>query len=238
MTAEMLGIILGIVSVVPVLTLWFNKAAETRRKSRLSYLWTSNDHGWAIVKPQYEGRKARIEDVLATQKLRDVLAKNKLDVIDIDDDKPIPADRNLILICGPEANKASKRIAPDLQLSFEYRYDKTLKKPHIFDHATGLKFFSPSDESGELKDVALLAKLSSKAHPYVCVLCWGLHGPGTTGAAQMLLEPDFIAAIRKHRPNDDFVSVIGVPYKTFDAIDTPKLITLRKGNDAYRDVRS
>ena len=240
-TLEMVGIILGLVGAVgsgPVIASAVSKAADNRRKARLSYLWRLNDHGWAIVKPRYEGRKARIEDILAMQRLRDALTKNRVNQIDIDDDKPIPTDRNIILICGPDANMASAQIEPELRLSMEYGYDKELKKPFIIDHITGLKYCSPSDESGEQKDIALLAKLSFNAHPYIYLLCWGVHGPGTTGAAQMLLEPDFIETIRKGKPHDDFVAIVSVPYKSFDAIEKPTLIYFRKGKDVYRDQRA
>jgi hypothetical protein len=244
-TVEALGFFLGILGALPVVGLAAAKLTDIRRKNKLSYLWRMNDQGWAIIKPRYAERMARIEDVIAAQKLRDWFTRNQIDFVDIDDSKEVPKDRNLILICGPEANKVSAKVASSLHLSFEYRFDRGENRPYIFDHSTGAKLWSPSDESGQSNDLALVAKLTPKGSTNVWVLCWGLHGPGTTGGAQALLESEFIGAVRwrplldvlrNRRRHEDFVAVVGVPYVSFDSTKTPKLHAIRKGADAYVEV--
>ncbi len=208
----------------------------TYRNHRLAHIWRTNTLRWVIIKPQYQGRMARIEDILAAEQFRDTFAKHGIAFTDLDDRKPIPVDHNIIFICGPEANQASAKIARQYPLSIEYRYDAATHLPYFFDHVENKALYSPSDQDkNEHLDLALVAKLTSRNSSSINVFCWGLHGPGTTGAARWLFEDEFLDQCRKEPPTRDFVALISVPYQTFDVVGTPRLQTIRKGIAVYRE---
>ena len=232
---EVWGIGLGIIGafgVIPVFVAGITKLGELLTNSHLSYVWRMNSLGWAIIKPRYDQRMARIEDVIATQKIRDFFQRKKIRFIDRDDRDPAPDGLNLICICGPKANKVSSELAPQFPLSWEICVDSA-GTPFLLDHKTKANIYAPN---GQPVHFALLAKVSEKTGNRNFIFCWGLGGTATIGAAQMLFDPVLLTAIRKRKPKQDFAAIVAVPFTSFDTIGTPMLYALRKGPDVYRSV--
>ena len=81
------------------------------QRRRLKEFWNPVGHNWIIIKPKYYNSMAREEDILATNEIKTILDNCKYEYLDKFDDLELSYANNNIIICGPAANFASKKIA-------------------------------------------------------------------------------------------------------------------------------
>ena len=167
-----------------------------------SIIW-KNNIDWVIIVPRYKESYRRVEDIVASEKIYMYCKKLGLNCIIQDDAQPIPNDKNLILVCGPKANSATKKLYRFFKVQFETNSDTAV----FHDTLSNVSYTSQNNEqTGELeKDYGILSRYIDSNSKRIYIFCAGLHGFGTLGAATMLTDYKLAKYIKKY---DSFESVI------------------------------
>lgn len=169
-----------------------------------SVIW-KNKTDWVIIVPQYTGNFRRVEDIIASEKIFAHCNSLGLHCIIQDDSLPIPADKNLILICGPKANKATKKLYKDFKINFKESNNTTV----FLDSLSGCNYESQINGNTHNleKDFSILSRYIDPNTNRICIFCAGLHGLGTLGSADMLTSLQLTKYAKK---TESFESIISV----------------------------
>lgn len=205
----------ALLSLVPILynaTLQLND----RRKARHARIIRSaRSKTWHLIRPDYEKKMNRVEDVMACQEVFAKLTAMGFRVTTGGDDQNHPRDSNLVLVCGPKSNRVSSRFYREVELPFEVidnngTWEYRDKKTHQV-------YTSPLDTEHQA-DIAIFGKVVDQAGNS-CYLLWGLHGSGTVGAARAFANDRFLEETWKKVRDDDFIGIIYLGFTTLDDIN-------------------
>ncbi len=176
-----------------------------KRHKVKSIIW-DNSSDWVIVTPQYDEKYRRVEDIIASEKLYEHCNKLGLHCCIQDDSQAIPPDKNLILICGPKANKATRKLYRHFHINIEL----TTAPVTIKDDLSGCSYKAEYDPTTHdvTKDYAILSRYIDSDTGRIYVFCMGIHGIGTMGAACVLLDYKLIKYIKSF---ESFEAVVSVP---------------------------
>lgn len=172
-----------------------------------SVIW-KNKTDWVIIVPQYTGNFRRVEDIIASEKIFNHCNSLGLHCIIQDDSQPIPTDKNLIFICGPKANKATKKMYKDFNIKFKENNDTTV----FFDALSGCNYepqININTHNLE-RDFGILSRSIDQNTNRICIFCAGLHGLGTLGSADLLTGSQLIKYIKKVESFESIISVSAI----------------------------
>ena len=161
-----------------------------------------------IIVPQYTGNFRRVEDIIASEKIFNHCNSLGLHCIIQDDSQPIPTDKNLIFICGPKANKATKKMYKDFNIKFKENNDTTV----FFDALSGCNYepqININTHNLE-RDFGILSRSIDQNTNRICIFCAGLHGLGTLGSADLLTGSQLIKYIKKVESFESIISVSAI----------------------------
>lgn len=169
-----------------------------------SVIW-KNKTDWVIIVPQYTGKYRRVEDIIASEKIYTHCNNLGLSCSIQDDSQPIPTDKNLILICGPKANKATQKLYKDFKINFRTN-NNTIT---FFDILSGCNYDSQINKVTQNieKDFAILSRYIDPDSKRIYIFCAGLHGLGTIGSANVLVGSQLVRYVKK---TESFESIISV----------------------------
>lgn len=167
-----------------------------------SIVW-KNKADWVIILPQYTGKYRRVEDIIASEKIYNHCSNLGLNCTIQDDSQPIPTDKNLILVCGPKANKATKA----LYKFFKIQFKKDLDTYFFCDTLSECTYKSQTNQTTNSveKDYAILSRYIEPNTKRVFIFCAGLDGLGTLGSAIKLTDLETTKYIKEH---ESFESVL------------------------------
>lgn len=196
-------------------------------KKNYKDFWNPNKKKWKIIKPKYVGSMARVEDILASNEIKRAFKSCEIPYEDTYDDKVIKDENNLIYICGPIANKASKDFCEQHNLTYEILHDSN-NTPYIIDKKTGNKIFSPLDLTTINKntDMCIVGRIYKKSTNTYNTFVFGLHGVGTYGGARYLASHDFIRNYSKKMKGHDFIFLVKVDFHEVDDITSTNIYSV------------
>lgn len=220
----------------------FKFITDRYQRRRLKEFWNPLGHNWTIIKPKYYNSMAREEDILATNEIKAILDNCKYEYQDKFDDIDLSYGNNNIIICGPGANLASKKISEKYKITFEIAFDNKISKsvnssipPYngrkttafIKDHVTGNSIYSPMDiGDGEQKsDVGIIGRIRTNDNKSSQIFLWGLHGVGTYGCAKYIASKEFINKHYSTLRGKDFIFLIRVDFKNVSDITNIIVVT-------------
>ena len=194
----------------------------------LRQFWTFTNSSVAIVFPMYGDPRdpgapktmAHVEDVLAIAKISRLLDGFKQKYTLDDDNTVLRTNEDLILICSPKGNKQSAKFVKDIQLPFNY----VENGPYFKDSMTGTEYAAVMDKKEGDADLGLIAKLKLTNPCRTVFLIWGLHGPGTFGAAEFSVNTKNMLSIDSKIRKNGGAFLLHVPFH-------------RKGGDDKNGVR-
>jgi hypothetical protein len=214
------GAVAAFVALIGLIPVLYNAVLQLndRRKSRHArIIRTARSNTWHLIRPNYDQKMTRVEDVMACQEVFAKLTGMGLRVTVGGDDQDHPKDSNLVLVCGPKGNAASARLQHEVELPFE-----TINNEGAWvfrDKRTFQLYKSPLD-SGHQADIAIFGRVSDQAGNS-CYLLWGAHGSGTVGAARAFANDRFLEETWKLVKDRDFVGII---YFGFTSLDDIKVV--------------
>ena len=170
-----------------------------------SIIW-KNNVDWIIIVPKYTGNYRRTEDIIASENIYTNFTKIGLRCEIQDDSMPIQSDKNLIFICGPKANKATEKFYKHFKIDINVK-----SEPSFFcDTLSGSEYRSKMNMQTNTieNDFAILSRYIEPNTGRIYIFCAGLHGVGTLGSANFLMNYKLTKYIKKH---DSFESIISVP---------------------------
>lgn len=182
-----------------------------------SIVW-KNKTDWIIVVPKYTGNYRRVEDIIASEKIYTFCSELGLECVIQDDSQPIPADKNLILICGPKANNATSKLYQHFKIDFVERNGVT----NFLDTLSKSNYESQINKNTNNieKDFAVLSRYIDPNTKRIFIFCAGLHGLGTLGAANMLTGYKMAAYIKEYESFESIVSAEALDeYFSIGAVD-------------------
>jgi hypothetical protein len=186
----------------------------------------------AIIHPLYRGPKgetmpanmARIEDVMAVEIVVEIIKQLGLDYSVQNDTETIPQNTDLILICSPKGNECSQNVENKNKLPHSFRKVPGNSDCYILlNKRTAEEYWSPMDKEGEQIDIALLARYFDNNPKRYVYLFWGIHGPGTFGAAKFLEDRENIKKINRKVGNKDFSVIIKTPFNGPREVGIPEI---------------
>jgi hypothetical protein len=206
---------LSLIGLIPVFYNAFLQLNDRRMARRTRVIRSARAKDWHLIRPNYDQRMARVEDVMACQEVFAKLNSMGMKVTVGGDDQTHPRDSNLVIICGPKSNKIAAQLLREVDLPFE-----------VVDNVDGWGFRdkkayqvykSPMD-SGHQADIALFGKVTDHAGN-TCYLLWGIHGAGTVGAARGFVNDHFLENAWKRSKGSDFVGIIYIGFTSLDDIE-------------------
>lgn len=180
------------------------KAKDANSKS---VIW-KNKTDWVIIVPQYTGKYRRVEDIIASEKIYTHCNNLGLHCTIQDDSQPIPSDKDLILICGPKANKITQKLYKDFKIEFKANNNTTI----FSDTLSGCNYESQNNGKTKNleKDFAILSRYIDPNTKRICIFCAGLHGLGTLGSASILSGSQLVKYAKKAESFESIISVSAI----------------------------
>lgn len=204
--------IVSLFGLMPILySAWHVIILRWRRRFANWLVKQTKYDNWVIVIPRYDNNMSRIEDVIACDVLMAKFINLGIKVQLIDDEQPIPKNTNIILVCGPKANRQSKILSTNIRLPFEIDSNGAESVIHDFDEEQYYK--SPIDSIRKNSDYAIMGKITYSKIPYY--LIWGVHGVGTIGAARAFSDDAFLHDLWKLTSGNDFLGIVSTQYSDF-----------------------
>lgn len=215
---------------------------KIKYKNKISYTLGKKETEWIIIYPKYYFKElsvyqflARIEDIYALLEIKKHLDLCSIKYIEQDDSMQMPIDKNIFLICGPKANKISKLLIDDINITYLIKTDENDNR-YIYDEISNIKYYSNVNNDSNKNsntptkfDFAILSKCTIKTTNQKAILLWGLSGVGTIGASKMLFDNNFIKEIKyKFNSECDFQAIIRVPFMSDYTIGSLEIETLKK----------
>ena len=180
---------------------------KSQSSNSKSAIW-KNKTDWVIIVPQYTGNYRRVEDIIASEKIYTHCTKLGLQCSIQDDSQPIPADKNLILVCGPKANKATQKLYNEFKIKFKTNNNVTI----FFDTLSESNYESQINKKTQNieRDFAILSRHIDPNTKRICIFCAGLHGLGTLGSAEILTGSQLIKYAKKSESFESIISVSAI----------------------------
>lgn len=172
-----------------------------------SIIW-KNKTDWVIIVPQYTGGYRRVEDIIASEKIYNYCNRLGLQCTIQDDSQPIPTDKNLILVCGPKANKVTQKLYNEFNITFKTNNNMT----NFFDTLSECTYESIINGTTQTieKDFAILSRYIDPNTKRICIFCAGLHGLGTLGSAELLTGSQLVKYAKKSESFESIISVSAI----------------------------
>lgn len=209
-----------------------HKAVIFYKKKKVRKTIWKNNNGWVLVLPKYDGHFRSIEDIIASETIKHTCEKLNIPYKIQNDTEKIPENMNVILICGPKANKISKQICERYSLPLSIIMQGN--RPSIYDSRLNAHYYSPKEKKEE-KDIALVAKHTDPNTDQKYLFCWGLSGIGTIGAAKAVFDYTFAKNIKN---SEDFEAVISVPYKDdYNSVGKPYFLLPPRSTSMTKKVK-
>ena len=219
------GSVAAFVALIGLIPLLYNTGLQLndRRKARHAQLIRkAQSKTWHLIRPNYNQKMARVEDVMACQEVFAKLTSMGFKVtVGGDDEQSHPKNSNLVLVCGPKGNKVSDVLYHEVQLPYEIVNDGSTWEFH--DKKAHQVYKSPMD-SGHQGDIAIFGKVVDQAGNS-CYLLWGLHGAGTVGAARAFADDRFLEDTWKKVKDNDFIGIVYLGFTSLDDINVIKWLT-------------
>lgn len=180
---------------------------KSKSANSKSVIW-KNKTDWIIIVPQYTGKYRRVEDIIASEKIYTHCNNLGLNCTIQDDSQPIPTDKDLILICGAKANKATQKLYKHFKIDFKDNNNTTI----FLDTLSGCNYESKINGKTQTleKDFAILSRYIDPNTKRICIFCAGLHGLGTIGAANMLTDLQLVKYAKKIESFESIISVTSI----------------------------
>jgi hypothetical protein len=206
---------LSLISLLPILYNAVLQLNDRRKARRARVIRSARSDTWHLIRPNYGQKMTRVEDVMACQEVFAKLTSMGFKVtVGGDNDQHHPRDANLVLVCGPKGNKASAKFAHEVSLPFEVIENNGAWECR--DNNTHQVYKSPLD-NGHEADIAIFGKAHDQAGNS-CYLLWGLHGPGTVGAARAFANDRFLGDTWKEVKDSEFIGLIYLGFTSLDDI--------------------
>ena len=240
------GIIIGLISsfVGFLFAKGWERFQRYLKERRLRNFWTFRNNRVAIVYPMYDDPRfgknspktmAHVEDVLAMNLIVNLLKSLNIDYCLLDDTREIDDNMDLILVCSSTGNRQSKIFEENHELPIHFNQkEKRFENQNLTDI-----FESPMDATPSQNiDIGLVAKVLDNNPIRAIFLLWGIHGPGTLGAAKFVSEPDNLKFIGPNSGNNSISFLVTVPFHRINADKgggprEPGLVTLKTTRPYY-----
>lgn len=217
----------------------FRKARIRTRQRAMRRAWSFIHKEVTIVHPLYlftdakpiPRNYAQIDDIVAMHILKEFLGNMGVECSVQDDSHDVPRETDLMLICGPLANKHSARF--DELGTLPFRFEKSegdQSVVYLVDTESGVEYWSPADRSGAKKDFGLVARYTNNNPRQRVFLLWGIHGVGTLAAVKFALSAENIKSVVQAVGDEDFAILVQAPFSRpgevgdASALTPPKLI--------------
>lgn len=201
----------SLISLIGLLPLAYAAWVQVIMRWRQRYAnWLSKRplKSWLIVRPEYAGNMARVEDVLACEHVTNSVRRLGLPVTVQGDKAPLPHETNVVLLCGPKGNAHSQVLNNSGRLPFVFVVDSA-GVPTLKEKSAGQNYTSPLDTIKQESDLVLIGQVTEPDKSAKLFL-WGLHGLGTLGAAEAFADPAFLHEVWTHCHGGDFCAVLKV----------------------------
>lgn len=183
-------------------------AIQIKNSNSRSIVWQNREE-WIIVVPQYHEKYRRVEDIIASEVIYEHCNRLGLHCTIQDDSQPVSnANKNLILICGPKGNKVTKNLYKNFKIQFNFNFDGATLIDTL-SNTTYIPQFSKNAKSVE-KDYAILSRYIDPKTKRVCIFCAGLHGLGTLGSINALIDFELTKYIKHYENFESIVSVSAI----------------------------
>jgi hypothetical protein len=197
----------------------------------ISLFWAVNKKPLIIVHPIYHNELgepisedlARMEIVYALNIIINFFNQNKIQYVVQSDNKPLPADSDIILISSPKGNRHSQNIYSKLTLPFEI-----IKQQSTFiyrDRSSSISYESPVDKCGEKTDIGLVARINDIGSNRKIYLLWGIHLIGTVSAVKYVTNPNKLKNIKNLSKGNNLTFLVQSKYNNGLDVGEPNLIT-------------
>lgn len=217
----------SILGTAVLLVTFFNIVKVKLYFRKFKAFWCPFGKEWLIIKPKYDNSMARVEDVLAAHEIRTTLNSCGYCHQDTFDDNDISDADNIILLCGPMANKASLEFVRKYNLAFAIEWDEEKNIPFIMDNITGNRIYSPIDINGtnNKSDIGIVGRISTASNSTSRIFIFGIHGIATYGCAKFIASRGFIKECYPKLRNTDFIFLVRVDFKKIDEVTNTTVIT-------------